>query len=290
VAEIPGSRAISSGNRRVPGPSGSGFQPVQDDFDRKSPRTQWVLAQIRSKRAQICRKSAQTRWKPAWIRTKSFWTRSKSVDFHRVQRWIRLEIDADLLEIAADPVQIGSCRGVLAAGWNRRLTGWTTSGTDPPSAWTCETVADPQQHWPLPERRNTMAVKGFGFGSRVSRWDVTLTNAKEEKDVDLSAAKDDLSSLESFHGEARGLLSRGEDLRSQLRENTARLREVTKQGDVVRRRVGAILRGKLGFTSEKLIKFGFKPAVVNRRRKAAEKPMPEGGEGTAQAAGKKPAG
>lgn len=132
-----------------------------------------------------------------------------------------------------------------------------------------------------------MAVKGFGFGSRVSRWDVTLTNAKEEQEMDLSTVKDDLTSLEDFHGEARGLLSHGENLRSQLRANTARLREVTKQGDAVRRRVGAVLKGKLGFTSEKLIKFGFKPAVVNRRRKATEKPVPE--EGVAQAGGKKSA-
>jgi hypothetical protein len=129
-----------------------------------------------------------------------------------------------------------------------------------------------------------MAVKGNGFAPRVSRWKVTLTNAKEHED-EVPHIKEDVTRLEGLSEEADLLLSRGEDLRSQARENTNRLREVVKEGDALRRRMGATLQGKYGFTSEKLIKFGFKPRVVNRRRKV-EKPTIEGGEG-AQAGGKK---
>jgi hypothetical protein len=49
---------------------------------------------------------------------------------------------------------------------------------------------------------------------------------------------------------------------------------VVREGESLRSRLGANLRGKYGYTSEMLIKFGFRPFRITRRRKSAKKPAP----------------
>ncbi len=72
----------------------------------------------------------------------------------------------------------------------------------------------------------------------------------------------------------RSLDNEQEDARSRLRDLVRRRRDAERQGEVVRRRVEAHLRGTFGYTSEELIRFGIKPRPRVIRRKAAEKQPP----------------
>lgn len=86
--------------------------------------------------------------------------------------------------------------------------------------------------------------------------------------------------IKSVIGEAKGLHNEQEALKSQLRDITQRRREIERQGEILRRRVEAHLRGSFGHTSEKLISFGVKPRprVIRRKPRLVE-------EGTASTTG-----
>ncbi|HET9208893.1 MAG TPA: hypothetical protein VFR03_00770 [Thermoanaerobaculia bacterium] len=73
-------------------------------------------------------------------------------------------------------------------------------------------------------------------------------------------------------GQAKVLHNEQEALKSQLRDITQRRREIERQGDILRRRVEAHLRGSFGHTSEKLISFGVKPRprVIRRKPRVEE--------------------
>lgn len=123
-----------------------------------------------------------------------------------------------------------------------------------------------------------MAAKGQSYADRSNRWEVLVTNAKPEVGA-MPHIAEDLTALEGKLTEVRTLGSRQDDLRSQARELVSRIREALKEGEKIRGRLGASLRGKLGFDSEGLVKYGFKPRpnVTRRRAKAkavsaAEKP------------------
>lgn len=119
-----------------------------------------------------------------------------------------------------------------------------------------------------------MAARGHSHAEKFSRWGVSVTNLKESLD-EMPHIAPDLTEMERMLTEARGLESRLEDLRGQSRVLNAQLRELVKTGERLRARLGANLQAKFGFTSESLVKFGFRPRRINRRRPAAEKP-PEG--------------
>jgi len=74
--------------------------------------------------------------------------------------------------------------------------------------------------------------------------------------------------------EARALDSEQEETRSKLRDLVHRRQETERQGEILRRRVEAHLRGTFGYTNEGLIKFGIKPRPRVIRRKAADKRLP----------------
>ena len=119
-----------------------------------------------------------------------------------------------------------------------------------------------------------MAAKGKSFAEKWSRWGITISNLKEHA-TDMPYLTDDVTQLEQMLTQVRDLESKQEDLRGQAREINAKLRDLTSAGEKLRSRLGANLNGKLGFTSEALVKFGFKPRRTPRRTKTVEKPAPE---------------
>jgi hypothetical protein len=119
-----------------------------------------------------------------------------------------------------------------------------------------------------------MAAKGKSYAEKWSRWEITISNLKEHAG-DMPYLTDDVTQLEQMLTQARDLASKQEDLRGQAREINAKLRDLTKAGEKARSRLGANLNGKFGFTSETLVKFGFKPRRPPRRTKTVEKPAPE---------------
>ena len=108
----------------------------------------------------------------------------------------------------------------------------------------------------------------------------TRTRSWELLNESLKPHLEEMTHLQPLVTELQGLLETGraldqeqEDLRSKLRDLVHRRQQVERQGEAVRRRVEAHLRGTYGYTAEQLIKFGVKPRPrVIRRKKASEAP------------------
>jgi hypothetical protein len=106
------------------------------------------------------------------------------------------------------------------------------------------------------------------FTERYARWQVLVANLKQcDGLVHIDGQRDQ---LEQLLGEAQTLENLKTSLRAQLQGITARLREISRQGDSLRSRLGAGLQWKFGFSSEQLIRFGFAPRQIPRRRKSKE--------------------
>lgn len=119
-----------------------------------------------------------------------------------------------------------------------------------------------------------MAAKGQSYAEKSSRWEVVVKNAKPEVES-MPYLAEDLTALEGRIDEVRVLGSQQDALRSQSRELAARIQQVVREGERIRGRLGAALRGKLGFDSEALVKYGFKPLPAPLRRRTKTKPAPE---------------
>ncbi len=112
-----------------------------------------------------------------------------------------------------------------------------------------------------------MAITGHSLSERFSRWQVLVNNLKES--AVLPHVTEEIAQLEALLAEARGLQDRYESFRTQAREVRAELLRVGRSGDAVRGRLGANLHGKLGFSSETLLRYGYKPQPTTRRRTGA---------------------
>lgn len=113
-----------------------------------------------------------------------------------------------------------------------------------------------------------MAATGKSFAARFARWHVLIDNLERTEDLAHLAADHQL--LEERLAQVRALQTTVEDLRSQFRAGTARMRKLAGEGDVVRTRLSENLRGRYGPTSETLIRYGIKPKRIPRRRSKKE--------------------
>ena len=128
-----------------------------------------------------------------------------------------------------------------------------------------------------------MAAKGHSNADKPSRWEVLITNTKPAL-PDMPHLTEDIMALEQKLTEIRSLQSRQEDLRSQARAMRQQIQAASRDGEKVRTRVGASLKGKYGFENETLVKYGFKPRPQTIRRgpskakaeKSAEQGQPGG--------------
>jgi hypothetical protein len=113
-----------------------------------------------------------------------------------------------------------------------------------------------------------MAATGQSFAERFARWDLLLNHLKQTEGLPHLAS--DQQQLEELLTEARSLEVKQEGARGESRKMNARLRAISIEGDTLRSRIGAKLQGEYGFRSEELIRFGFKPRQVPRRRAKTE--------------------
>jgi hypothetical protein len=119
-----------------------------------------------------------------------------------------------------------------------------------------------------------MAAKGQSYAEKHSRWQVLITNAKPSV-PDMPYIETDVTELEQKLEDVRALESKQEDLRSQVRELVKQVQTATRDGEKIRNRLGATLKGKYGFQSEALVKYGFKPRPQSVRHGAASKTKAE---------------
>jgi len=112
-----------------------------------------------------------------------------------------------------------------------------------------------------------MAIQGKALDDRVGRWRILIGNVQDE----LEAAPHltpDVRELEQIDQQVRDLRVELAALQARFHDATRTLRLLADRGDRVRSRIGASLRGRYGFTSEKLIGFGLKPRPRSRRAAA----------------------
>jgi outer membrane murein-binding lipoprotein Lpp len=118
-----------------------------------------------------------------------------------------------------------------------------------------------------------MVAKGQSYAEKHSRWQVLITNAKPNV-PDMPYIDSDVTALSQKLDDVRALESKQEDLRSQVRDLVKQIQTATRDGEKIRSRLGATLKGKYGFQSDALVKYGFKPRPQSIRR-TASKPTPE---------------
>jgi len=116
-------------------------------------------------------------------------------------------------------------------------------------------------------------AKAKVFSTRVRRWDLLNDNLRPHL-ADMPQVQPLQAELQGFIDQARALDNEQEDTRSKLQDLIHRRQEVERQGEIVRRRVEAHLRGTYGYTADQLTKFGVKPRprVIRRKAKPAETP------------------
>ena len=119
-----------------------------------------------------------------------------------------------------------------------------------------------------------MAAKGSARSAKLSRWGTTIDNLRENLEQ-FPHISGDLAEMEKMLTQGRELESRLDALRGQAQEVGAELRALTDQGEKLRARLGAHLRAKYGFTSESLVRYGFRPLSTMRRRPQEKKPQAE---------------
>jgi hypothetical protein len=109
------------------------------------------------------------------------------------------------------------------------------------------------------------------YGTKVTNWQLLIGNLGPHL-AEMAQVQPLAAQLETLVTEVQGIDKEQEISRGKLRELTHRRQQFERQGESLRSRIGAMLRGQFGFTSEQLIQFGFAPRPVVIRRKKAESP------------------
>jgi hypothetical protein len=136
-----------------------------------------------------------------------------------------------------------------------------------------------------------MASSPKSLAERGLRWS-QVSNHAADLAAEMPELGEPLEELRSLSQEILALGGQQAHHMAQTRILTARIRALAKRADHLRGRIGASVRGKYGFDSSELIRYGFKPRKwvkqdhVDRQleqerqaRGAAEKPPGEGGAG-----------
>jgi hypothetical protein len=114
-----------------------------------------------------------------------------------------------------------------------------------------------------------MIQQGKALDDRVGRWRILLGNVQEILDS-VPYIVDDVDELQQIDNQVRDLRVEIASLQARLQGATRTLRLLADRGDRVRARLGASLRGRYGFTSESLLRFGLKPRPRSRRAAALQ--------------------
>jgi hypothetical protein len=110
-----------------------------------------------------------------------------------------------------------------------------------------------------------MAATGKSLAERISRWGTLVNNLGRSIEAWPHLAEE-LAELEAMLTTAYALSARQDALRAEAQENTATLNDIANRADKLRNQIGAGIRSKVGFTSEMLIQFGFRPRPTGGRR------------------------
>jgi chromosome segregation ATPase len=112
------------------------------------------------------------------------------------------------------------------------------------------------------------------YSDKTTRWEQLLTSIAANAEELGPAVQAERSELEQALAEAKQLDIQQDLLRAQTAERTRRRRELDAQGEELRRRLAAIIKGKYGTRNNKLKEFGLEPFKPGRRKPEPETPEP----------------
>lgn len=112
------------------------------------------------------------------------------------------------------------------------------------------------------------------FGRKITNWELVNSNLKPHLD-EMGQVKPLADRLTQVIADARSIDSQQEIARGQLRELIRRRKDAEAEGENLRVRIGSVLKGQFGFTSESLIQFGVTPRSNKRKQKAGSQPPAE---------------
>jgi len=116
-------------------------------------------------------------------------------------------------------------------------------------------------------------MPGISFRKIVSFCELLSANLKPQL-KDMPHLQDESTQLDVLIGRVKSLDNEQQVLVGRLREITRLRRESELEGQDLRSRVAAQLRGKLGFKNEVLLGFGITPRKRVRKTKAKQTPEP----------------
>lgn len=116
-----------------------------------------------------------------------------------------------------------------------------------------------------------MASNDRSLSARIARWR-NLFNNSQEFLAEVPHIEEGLQELRGIVDEVSALRAERMVQERKLREITLKIRMLSRQGDRIRGRIGASLKGRFGFDSLLLIQFGFTPRKTAPDREAKLSP------------------
>ena len=113
--------------------------------------------------------------------------------------------------------------------------------------------------------------KAIQFAKRTNKWELLSTNLKPHL-AEMPFLQDLITALDGLVVQGKALDTVQEVARSAFQDAVHKRQELEKQGELLRRRAEAHLRGSFGFTSDDLVKFGIQPRKSGPR--GPRKPAP----------------
>jgi hypothetical protein len=124
-----------------------------------------------------------------------------------------------------------------------------------------------------PSQKGEKTMAGITFAKTVADCEL-LKITVESLLAEMPHLAPEHAELVAFVNDAHSLNTRQQELTGDLRQTTRQRREAELRGQDLRSRVAALLRGKLGFKNEELLKFGIPPRRKRARRKTEEPETP----------------
>jgi hypothetical protein len=107
------------------------------------------------------------------------------------------------------------------------------------------------------------------FAKKITEWELLSANLKPHL-AEMPFLQEIVDELDALIARAKALDSQQELARGQLQDVVHKRQEVEKQGERLRGRAAAHLKGSFGFGSDDLVRFGVRPLKGVRRPRKAE--------------------
>ncbi len=110
--------------------------------------------------------------------------------------------------------------------------------------------------------------KAQTFAKKITEWELLNANLEPHLAA-MPHLQEIVTAIQALIVEAKDLDSEQEVARGRLQDIVHRRQGVEKRGETLRSRVAAHLKGSFGFTSDELVKFGFRPRPTGPRKRKA---------------------